>query len=187
MMADNGETLKFRNNDFDFLLKQKVVDWIDLAINKSVANDLRGSFEALKKVSGLISYYDFSYKADCLALEKALMEHFDSLGAKIPNRRDMIMIANRQQKSLFELLDIYFTTVVKSYAELGLWFDARVESDDFELLLSEENFNDEYSGVVEKKSFLSKLSADDLVSLLSKNAVLELFYKFQVKQVLEDD
>lgn len=178
--------LKFNNiGGFDFLLKQQVVEVFKGGVDHLVRGDLKGAFESFKSLLLFINSYDYSSRDELQELSKVLGEYFDSLSA--PNsfrRRDQITLHNKQKVELRELLDVFVSEIPKAFAELGLWFSTVMKVDDFDLVLSNENFNSDFSGLKGKRDELRVLSKDDLLSLLSANMVHDVYARWRMKDAL---
>lgn len=176
-VVDDG--LKYKDVDFDYMLKQKIVDLFEAGAGYLIKGDLRRGFDSFRLMLKVLAGRDYPSKKLLENLEGALVDYFDRLKGAKPNRSDKVLLRDKQSETLKVLLDAYVSEVVKVFTIVGLWLSVKVGFEDFDRQLSEENFGSDVSLLNRKKDLLLGLEVDVLVGYLSPNIVSDVYSKLR--------
>jgi hypothetical protein len=169
--------------DMDELLKENLVNLWFQAINLSIANRWAECFEAYKSMFNMIEPYNFASKNTLSELVAIIGDYLKSMGGKPVNMREIILF--NEKKVIFrDLMDEFMSLLPKAFVDLDLWFKSVPNSNDYDIRFSEESFGDELSLVNKKRKVLSKLSVEQLLSLLSSNALHDAYSRGLSEDVL---
>jgi hypothetical protein len=185
---NNDDGVKIKSSfSTEELLRQKIIDSVFKAVEYGSEGKLRYAFETFKTVRAFIVSYEYSNKAYLDELEEILSEYFENL--KNPasyTRKDLIKMRDQQQYELNKLLDDYKNNVFRAFTELDLWLKVVVKRNDFDKVLSDENFNSDYTGIDKKKKELATLNSDYLLNLLTVNQIHDAYSKYLFIKMVEE-
>jgi len=168
----DDSSIKFKNADIDFMVKEKMMLNFETATNHLIRQGYREGFEALKVNFYFINPYDFDNKPVIVEMIDALTNYFDSLSNTAPPKRmDEVLFKNNVRYQLKKLMDMLFSELALAYARLGIWLTNIKVNNDMDIRISEEVFNDEFTGFDNKKKELLKFKTEELLEFFSMNAI----------------
>ena len=179
-MEETG--LKFRNNDTDFMVKEKMMNNFEIATTFLVKGSYKPAFEALKINFHFINPYSFDNKLNIKELMEALTNFFDNLeSTREPKRMDDVKLRQDSVMKLKDAMDAFFSELASAYAKLGIWLKTVDIVNDVDVRLSEENFNDNFSSYNKKLEQLLKLDKNVLLSLFTINNIHEAWANMKLR------
>jgi len=170
--------------DMDEFLKLQLVDFWFKAINLRVMGEWKKTFIAFKSVFNMIQPYNFNSKSTTAELVRVIDDYINEIGEKPINEKQKIKLYEKQVM-FKELLDQLMSQLPRAFVDLDLWFKTVRHTNDFDVKLSEDNFNDEMSLVNKKKRVINNtLTKEQILDYMSLNSIHDVYARGLMDNVL---
>lgn len=181
-MYTKDESSEVKATNMDEQLKMLAVQNWTAAIDFSIQGNMEACFHAYKSLYHLIEPYEFENKGQLRELTECLTnftQDFKSSNAGKINRQTKVKLA-KQMYSFEHLLGIYMSELPKAYHSLNLWFRSITTNIDYDVTISQKNFNTEYTGISKKRGELEKnLDVKAVLDLLTINDIHKIYAKWR--------
>lgn len=183
-MEENKNNTRIVSNIQDVLLKENLVAFWFKTMNSFTTGKFIECFMGLKIIFPMIQGYEFVNKGSIEHLIETIDYYVEGLKGRTSNMRDVIKY-NKSKVTFKDLVYQLSTLLAQAFIDLDLWFKTVALSNDVDLKLSQDNFKDELTLVEKKRSCLKVLSADELLKLLSYNAIHDVYARGVRENVLQ--
>lgn len=174
-MIEEKDILKFKNIDFDYLLKVNVANIIEKSSNHIVKEELKECFESIKILYSYIIGYDFSEKPEIEGIIEILNPVImNNEGEKIKFKSE-IKLKNDKKVQIREFIDRLWILVIGGYVQLGLWFKTTKVKSDWDSQLSENTFKEESTNLNEEIKILGELTTEEILKLMTSNDIHKIY------------